>query len=236
MQQLPLSIRLRASSVFASYWAGPNAAAVRMLDEMHQASPHPVIYLYGPAGVGKTHLLQAACVRAGERAIAARYLPLRELRFQGPDTLAGCEDLDLLCLDDFGAVAGDANWERAVFNLYREMEERGGKLAIADESPPLALHFHLRDLASRVLAGAVLRLQLLDEVQQVAALRLRAERRGLELPDDTAGYLLRRMPRDMHSLCAFIDELDEASLVAQRRLTVPFVREVLANKGLGNRE
>ena len=71
----------------------------------------------------------------------------------------------------------------------------------------------------------MLTLQPLDEEEQMAALQLRARLRGFELPDDAAQFLLRRLPRDMATLCAFLDELDEASLVAQRRLTVPFVRD-----------
>lgn len=232
MQQLPLSIRLRASSVFASYWPGPNAATVDLLEHLDRLDANsvlsPVVYLYGPGASGKTHLLQALCARAGEQG-AASYLPLRELKSYGPSLLAGCEDLNHVCLDDFSSVLGDAAWEQALFNLYRELEEHGGKLVLADERPPLALSFALRDLASRILAGTVLRLQALDEAQQIEALRLRAAQHGLELPDETIAYLLRRLPRDMHTLCRFLDELDTASLIAQRRLTVPFVRDVLEN-------
>ena len=60
------------------------------------------------------------------------------------------------------------------------------------------------------------------------ALQLRAERRGLTLADDAALFLVHRLPRDMHSLCRVLDQLDEASLVAQRRLTMPFLRQALA--------
>ena len=73
----------------------------------------------------------------------------------------------------------------------------------------------------------MLTLQTLDDDEQVTALQLRANLRGFELPDEAAQYLLRRLPRDMASLCTFLDELDEESLVSQRRLTVPFVREVM---------
>lgn len=227
MQQLPLVIRLRAGSVFGSYYAGANAAVVELLRAERAAGSGPVIFLYGQAGLGKTHLLQALCAETSERKQPASYLPLCEVQSYGPEMLDGCERLAVVCLDDLASVLGAPRWEQALFNLYRELDENGGKLVIADEQPPAALKFGLPDLASRLLGGLTLRLQALDEAQQREALRLRAAQRGLDLPDDALGYLLRRLRRDMGTLCAFIDELDIASLAAQRRLTVPFVRDVL---------
>lgn len=228
-RQLPLPIRLRASSVFASYHPGPNAAAVTTLSSL-SGVVSPVVFVYGAAGVGKTHLLQALCARAGEQQRAATYLPMRELAGYGPELLLGAEHMALVCLDDAAAVLKQPDWNRALFNLYRELDERGGKLVLADEQPPASIAFTLRDLSSRILAGAVLRVLPLEESDQIAALRLHAEQRGLELPDDVAGFLLRRLPRDMHSLCDFLDALDLASLTAQRRLTVPFVSQIMAQQ------
>ena len=68
---------------------------------------------------------------------------------------------------------------------------------------------------------------MLDEAEQQQALKLRARVRGFELPDETLQWLQRRFPRDMASLYELLDALDEAALVAQRRLTIPFIREVL---------
>lgn len=228
-RQMPLPIRLRASSVFDSYHAGPNADAIAVLHDL--AGVSPVIFLYGAAGVGKTHLLQALCARAGERQRTATYLPLRELNGYGAELLTGAEQMSLVCLDDVGMVLAQPEWNRALFNLHRELEEHGGKLVMADEQPPAAIEFALRDVSSRVLAGTVLRLHSLSEADQLIALRLHAVQRGLELPDDVANFLIRRLPRDMNSLCTFLDELDLASLTAQRRLTVPFVRQVLTQQG-----
>ena len=67
----------------------------------------------------------------------------------------------------------------------------------------------------------------LDEAGRARALELRAAQRGLKLPAETLDYLMKRMPRDLRSLFDILDELDEASLAAQRRLTIPFIREAL---------
>lgn len=224
--QIPLRIRLRDSSVFASYFATRNKPAVSALLALAPGAPPTCVWLHGARASGKTHLLQAACVRWSEEGAATAYVPLRDLGASA-EVLAGYGDLALVALDDAEVLAGNPAAERALFRLYQELDEHGGHLLVAGSSPPAALDFGLRDLASRLNGGLVLTLQTLDEAEQVQALQLRAQLRGFELPEETVQYLQRRMPRDMASLCAFLDQLDEASLIAQRKLTVPFVREVL---------
>ena len=62
------------------------------------------------------------------------------------------------------------------------------------------------------------------------AFRGRAAQRGFELPEETLRYLQRRLPRDMRSMCELLDALDDAALAAQRRLTIPFIREVIGDR------
>lgn len=231
--QLPLGIRLQDSSVFESYFPGRNQLVIDALLALARGERErgpTCIWLHGVGGAGKTHLLQAVCARAGREDRTAAYLPLPEVLELGGELLAGFGDLSIVCLDDAQAIAGRAGWERALFRLHQELDERGGRLLVSGITPPAALPFQLRDLASRLNGGLVLTLQPLDEDEQVAALRLRAQLRGLELPDDTAQFMLRRLPRDMTNLYAFLDELDAASLAAQRRLTVRFVKGVLEKR------
>jgi DnaA family protein len=225
--QLTLGMRLRDSSVFASYHAGPNTHVVEALQSAISGDGPMCLWLHGTRGVGKTHLLQAMCAAAGERGEPAAYLPLDELLSSEPDHLTGLAEMSFVCVDDVETAARNAPWERGLFNLYREVDERGGRLILASVAVPSAVPYELRDLASRLSASLVLTLQSLDDDGHVKALQLRARLRGFELPDESAQYLLRRLPREMGSLYAFLDQLDEASLVAQRRLTVPFVRGVI---------
>jgi DnaA-homolog protein len=229
MRQLALSVRLRAHSVFDGFFPGPNAAAVAQLRALTVGTP-PVVWLCGPMGSGKTHLLQAVCAAAGARGQTATYLPLRDARAHGAEWLAGCETLEYVCLDDFAAVAGDATWEHAVFRLYTGLEDRGGRLLVSALGPAPGLNIKLADLASRLAAGTLLRLQPLNDEQQLAALQLRARQLGMELPTDAAQWLVRRLPRDMASLCATLDDLDRVSLAEQRRLTLAFVRRCLESQ------
>jgi DnaA family protein len=101
------------------------------------------------------------------------------------------------------------------------------KLIFAADLPPRQTDWVLEDWRSRAAACLVYQLQELDDAGRSEALSLRAAQRGLQLPPETADYLLKRMPRDLPSLCSVLDQLDEASLVAQRRLTIPFIRDAL---------
>ena len=89
-------------------------------------------------------------------------------------------------------------------------------------------------VSPRVVAAAISAVDA--QAQQRRALKLRAELRGLELPEDTARWLQRRFPRDMRSLYQVLDTLDEAALIEQRRLTIPFIREVLRSSARARAE
>jgi DnaA family protein len=228
--QLPLGVHLRDSSVFASFHPGSNQPVVDTLLGLSGHAPPRVVWLYGAHGTGKTHLLQALCARATQRGEQSAWLPLDQ--FDSPEVLSGLGVLQWVCLDDAQRIAGNATWERQLFGLHQSLEEEGGRLVMGADVSPNALTWGLPDLASRLRGGLILRLQALDDAAQSAALQLRAELRGLQLSEEVAQYLLRRLPRDMGTLCEFLDRLDRAALVAQRRLTVPFVREVLEASGV----
>jgi DnaA family protein len=231
MHQLPLGVRLADRAVFGSFLPAHNAEALQHLQRVAAGAAGTLTWLCGPRGAGKTHLLQAACAAASER-MRAGYVPLAAIATLGVGVLEGLPQMQCLCLDDVDRVTGQLVWERGIFGLLREMEEGGARLILAAQVPPALLGWALADLGSRCAAGAVFQLRLLEEEQQHAALQLRARLRGLELPDETWHWLRKRFPRDMRTLYELLDTLDEAALAAQRRLTVPFIREVLRSARL----
>jgi DnaA-homolog protein len=230
MRQLPLGLKLPDRAVFASFATGRNAEAVAHARRVARGECGGVTWLCGAAGSGKTHLLQAICAAAGEERRAG-FVPLAQLAQLGPGVLEGMEQLECLCLDDLERVAGRPDWELRIFGLLRETEDAGGALVAASAAPPALIGWGLRDLGSRLAASAVFQLRALDESEQQAALQLRARLRGVELPEETSRWLQRRFPRDMRRLYELLDTLDQAALTAQRRLTIPFIREVLRARG-----
>jgi DnaA-homolog protein len=230
MRQLPLGVRLPDRAAFASYLPAGNAEALRHLQQVAAAGGAGLTWLCGAGGTGKTHLLQATCAAASARTRAG-YVPLAQVAALGVGVLEGLPQLECLCLDDVDRVAGQDAWEHGIFGLLRELEEQGGRLILSAQAPPALIGWRLPDLGSRCAAGAVLQLRPLSEDEQHSALKLRAQLRGVELPDETWHWLQRRFPRDMRTLYELLDTLDEAALAAQRRLTVPFIREVLRGAG-----
>lgn len=232
MTQLALELKLDAAARFATFEPGPNAALLRHLQSVAVAEgAGELVWIFGRPSTGKTHLLQAACHAAGAAGRSAMYVPCGAAGVQEPAVLAGLEALDLLALDQLERVAGDARWERGLFGLLEARLLSAQTLLLAARSAPAAVGFALADLRSRAAAAAVYRLEPLGEEQRLEALRLHAAGRGIELEPVVAQYLLHRVGREMADLTRWLDCLDSASLRAQRRLTVPFVRELLERGG-----
>jgi DnaA family protein len=226
MKQLALGVRLRADAVFESFAPGKNS---EVLTALRSANATP-LWLWGAHGSGKTHLLQAVCAAAGAGAGAgdsAAYFPLDRAFALPPDALAGFERSHVLCVDDVDAIAGDQAWEQALFTLFNEATELRTRLIFAAAVAPRQASWVLEDWRSRAASCVVYQLRELDDEGRIEALRLRAAQRGLQLPYETSEYLLKRMPRDLPSLFQILDALDEASMVEQRRLTIPFIRDEL---------
>jgi DnaA family protein len=226
--QLPLGIGLPDSAVFTTFHAGANATAVATVAQAAAGSGERVVYLHGVRGTGKTHLLQAACAAATAAGRRAALLPLSEVARLAPGVIEGWERFDLVCIDDLHRVAGIREWEVALFELYNALQAEGVYWIGTGADAPAALGLTLPDLASRLAAGPVFNLVELDDDGRIAALSLRAAQRGVELPPEVGRYLLNHLPRDMATLHDALVRLDQASLVHQRRITLPLAREVLS--------
>lgn len=225
--QLPLGLTLNDSATFANFITGPHSEAVQAVQACARGQGEAFIYLAGAAGTGKTHLLQAACHAMARQGGTVVYLPLQCAAQFGLDALDGLERMALVCLDDVQALVGQPEWEQALFNLFNRVRDSGGRLLVAANAKPSQLGLSLPDLVSRLSWGVTYVLPSLDDADKLRALSLRAQARGFELPDEVGRYLLVRLPRDMQALFAVLDRLDQASLAAQRRLTVPFIKSIL---------
>lgn len=218
--QIPLRFQAREDKTFATFVSGANHALIGIL----QQSSEPFIYLWGEAGSGKSHLLQARCSEASTQQTPSVYLPLSELVEYPPTCLDGLESMDRVCLDDVQAVQGHGDWEEALFHLFNRIRDAGHQLLVSANTPPAQLNFKLADLTSRMNWGVTLQLQALGDEDLLQALIARAETLGMQLKPDAGRFMLTRFPRDPQSMWQLLDTLDQASLAEQRKLTIPFLR------------
>lgn len=224
MRQLPLAIGPDPEATFESFITGRNAAAAAHLAALRpQAAP---VYLWGPAGCGKTHLLRALANRFQARGQTVGWFDAER---SAP--LALQPGWALLAVDRCEAL--DATAQQAVFALFEEANAQGVPFAAAGRMPPVDLPLR-EELRTRLAWGHVFALEPLSEAETRAALRREADRRGIFLSDDVVGYLLTRFPRDLAHLMPLLDRLDEFALAQSRQVTVPLLRQMLAEgDGLG---
>ncbi|MDU8924554.1 DnaA inactivator Hda [Pasteurellaceae bacterium LIM206] len=228
-QQLPLPILQIDDDSLENFFTGDNELLLGSLYKNFHQVNQQFFYIWGAEGSGKSHLLKAVSNYFLLNQRSAIYVPLNKSQYFSPAVLENLEQQDAVCLDDLQAVVGNDEWELAIFDLFNRINETGNTLLlISAAQSPTALPVKLPDLASRLTWGEIYQLNGLDEEQKVLVLQRKAHERGIELPTDTANFLLKRLDRDMHTLLDALDKLDKASLQAQRKLTIPFVKEILA--------
>lgn len=225
--QLTLALGLQDEATFENFFAGANTEIIASLKSAARGQGERIIYLCGARGEGLSHLLQACCHDAFQQRLGSVYLPLDNLVSLSPDVLNGFESMPLVCLDDLHKIAGRRDWEEAVFHLFNRVYDAGGRIIAAAHDLPKALQLGLPDLVSRLSWGIIYQLHPLSDDDKISVLTMRAHRRGISLSEEVGKYILTHCPRHMGTLFAALDALDKASLAAQRRLTIPFVKEVL---------
>ncbi|MCU0841251.1 MAG: DnaA regulatory inactivator Hda [Thiobacillaceae bacterium] len=218
MRQLILDIRPDAPPSFANYLPGGNLEAFLTVRAMAAgASAEAILYLWGPEGAGRTHLLRAAVGAVRTAGLDAAYLSAdQSLPDEAPSLLAVD---DVQGLSDVGQLA--------LFNLINAAREGMGRILAAGDVPPARLPLR-PDLATRLSWGLVYGLVPPSEADKLMALAERARARGMDLPDEVARYLLRHCRRDLPNLLAQVDALDAYSLSLKRPVSLPLLRDLLS--------
>lgn len=223
--QLTLGVGLDDDATFENFLVGfENQQAV---DYLQHDGSEKFVYLWGNGSPGLTHLLQAACHRSAEKNRSAMYLPLKEFESLSTQMLQGANSLSLVCIDDVQMIAGNKEWEAALFTAFNAIKDSDTCLFVAADCSPQVLDIQLADLHSRLQSGLILQLAPLEDEEKVLALQLRARNRGMELGDSVADYILTRAERKLGALMSILDELDKSSLEQKRKLTVPLVKSTL---------
>lgn len=226
--QLPLNISLNEEAIFAEFcWQG-NELLKTQLFTILTGNSDKHLHIWGEPGCGKSHVLQACCQFVAETNNSAVYLPLNLLKDSGPEILDGFDCNFLVCLDDVDSIANNKAWEEALFHLYNRIKDNNNHILITtSKKTPQNNTIALPDLRSRLAAGLVLNLKDLDDDTKVTALQTLASKRGFSLSTTVCHYLLTRYTRNMHDLHNLLNLLDRASLIAQRKITIPFIRKTL---------
>lgn len=233
--QLSLPIHQIDDDTFENFYAENSLMLLDSLRQNFAEVRQPFFYIWGNKSSGKSHLLKALSNEYLLNQRATSYIPLEKSAYFSPAVLDNVEQLDLICLDDIQTIVGNPEWEQAIFDLVNQIREQQGLfyegkktlLLITADCPPTQLNIQRDDLSSRLMWGEVYQLADLNDDQKRIVLQRNAKNKGLELTDEVANFLLKRRDRDLHTLNQTLDELDKASLQAQRKLTVPFVKTVL---------
>ena len=220
MKQIPLAIGPEPAQSFENFLPGDNAGAIAHLQALEPGAPP--VYLWGPQGSGKTHLLHAVVRRLRDVGAPAMWCSAAE-----PAPWSAADERDWLVIDDCHAL--DAAQQQAAFALFVDASSRGAAVLAAGRVPPVDLDVR-EDLRTRLGWGHVFALAPLGEAEVRAALRCEADHRGTFLSDEVMGYLLTRFARDLKHLMAQLDRLDEFSLSTQRPITVPLLKQMLAEE------
>lgn len=209
---------------FESFIVGENTLLMQQLKRCISEPEQTHLYLWGESGTGKSHLLQAICTSLAEEDKKPAYIPLSQIEQLSPLMLEGLEQLDAVCIDDLDRIAGNKPWELALFHLFNRLREQNKLLIVTALTSPGGISVELPDLRSRLSWGVTYHLKALTEQAKVDLLQQRAQQRGFSIPAEVMEYLVKRIPRDTHSLILWLDKLDDISLVAKKKLTVPLVK------------
>lgn len=225
--QIPLALSLPELPGFDQFVVGDNLKVVQILGSICKGSKHACIYLWGPAGCGISHLLQATCLQADNYGRKVSYLPLCVHTDLKPEILENYDNMDIVCIDDVELIAGKPEWEQALLHLYNRIRDAGKNMIFGSHVNPQVISVNLQDLKSRLSWDLVFHIELLGDMDKIEVLKRRANMRGFKLPHEVAEYIVRHANRELPSLLTMLDVLEKATLTRQKKLTIPFVKSVL---------
>lgn len=229
-EQLPITFEFRANQTFDDFYPGSNQEIIGQLKKTVAGTGEQLVYLWGGPGHGKSHLLNACCHEAFSNNISSFYLDFLDPVASDPQLLTGLENIEVVCLDNIDSVTGQSDWELALFNFFNQHRDRHHRLILSASHSPKLLAFTLPDLQTRINWGLSLKIQPLDDDDKIGALIFSAQQRGFDIAPHAARFLLTHYDRSLTSLWSMLGKLDLASLAAKRKLTVSFLKQILADR------
>jgi DnaA-homolog protein len=233
-KQVPLHFEFRANQTFDDFFTGCNLEIISHLQKSIAGNGERQIFLWGQSGLGKSHLLQACCHQAQNQQLSSFYFALSRSELPDPGLLKGLYSFDVVCFDDIEHIAGNETWELAFFNFFNLHRDQDHTLILSASCQPNEIAIQLPDLKTRLNWGLTLKMQPLCDDDKITALIFKAGQMGFEISPQAGRFLLTHYDRDWSSLWALLKKLDQASLAAKRKLTVPFLKQILNEKTRGH--
>ena len=226
-KQLPLHFEFRANQTFDDFFPGSNLEVINHLKKSIEGNGERLIFLWGQSGQGKSHLLQACCHQAQSQQLSSFYFAFSAFELPDSAMLSGLDKLDIICFDNIQHIAGNPIWEQAFFNFFNLHRDQEHTLIVSASCPPNEIALQLPDLKTRLNWGLTLKIQPLCDEESITALIFKAGRMGFEISPQVGRFLLTHYDRDLSSLWVLLTKLDRASLAAKRKLTLPFLKQIL---------
>ncbi len=228
--QLPIQFEFNIQQTFNNYYPGPNQEVVTHLQNSIVKHSEQFIFLWGTSGSGKTHLLNASCQLAHEKFQSSFIYSFASEALPSTKLLEDLENLELVCFDNIDRIAGNREWEQAFFNFFNRHRDKDHQLLLSSSTPPQYLTIALADLKTRLNWGLTLKVDELTDQDSLAALNFKADSMGFKISPEVGRFLITHYARDLPSLWALLAAADQASLAAKRRLTIPFLKQLIKNR------
>lgn len=225
--QFPLAFEFQSNQGFNTFFTASNQEIVTQLQKLILGTGERQIFLYGEAALGKSHLLQSCCQFAHKQGMNPFYYPFEEKRLPSLSMLENLEDVKLVCFDNINEIIGNLNWEQAFLNFLNQNAENNNRLILTARIDPTEIEVKLPDLKNSLNSGLSLKLNPLEQNETISALIHKASYMGIIISRKVGYFLVTHYASDLPSMWILLEQLDKATLSAQRKLTIPFLKQIL---------
>lgn len=225
--QIPFQFGNFQKNDLVSFLTGDNQDLLKLISLISNNKATHSLYLWGESGTGKSHLLQAVCKQAADNDLHVAYIPLNQYEELSAEMLHDLGELDLVCVDNLECVAGQLEWQQGLVWLYNELRDNSHSMIMSGNKSPVNIALEVEDLKSRLSWDQVAQIKSPDDELKIAILKQKANARSFELSDEVIEFLIRRVDRNLGSLITVLDKIDHASLAEKRKITIPFVKELI---------
>jgi DnaA-homolog protein len=227
-EQIPIKFEFWANQTFSDFFPANNGEIINHLKKTTNGRGEPFIFIWGDTGQGKTHLLLACCQEAYNLGVSSFFFDLADPTGNStPEILSGLENFELVCFDNIQAIIGKPDWEIAFFSFFNQHRDQQHRLILTAQNAPNSLAFSLPDLSTRINWGLSLKINTLSDEEKLELIAHKAQQMGTEIAPSAARFLLNHYDRSLTTIWTALDKLDTASLAAKRKLTLPFLKEIL---------